>query len=319
MDRLFEAVESFFAYLTAIAWGPLALALVCHVAKTVLRSRAWRNILAASYPEATVRWRSVFGAYVAGVGVNALLPARSGNLLKLYLVRHRIEGSRYPTLTATLLVETLFDLVVSSLLLLWALSAGVLPGLDVLPGFPSVDWFWLFGHPRLAAVVGVTALALSFVLGIWAARHIEAFRARVAQGFVILRSPRRYLREVVPWQALDWVLRLTTLYFFLRAFGLPADLHNALLVQVTESISTVLPLTPGGIGTEQALLVYLFAGTAPAANVIAFSVGMKLFVVGVGVVLGFSAIAIMLRTLRWRRGLESEADGSAAELGTQRP
>jgi uncharacterized membrane protein YbhN (UPF0104 family) len=306
VDSLLRAVESFLDYLDAISWGALALALVCHLCKVVARTRSWRNILAASYPDERVRWPSVFGAYVAGAGVNAIVPARGGDVLKLLLIRRRIEGSTYPTLAATLLVETLFDFVVASLLLLWALQQGVLPGLDVIPRLPEIDWLFVFQNRTVALAVGLVALVGSFLLGIWASRRIEAFRRRVAQGFAILRRPRRYLRRVVAWQALDWAFRLAGLYFFLRAFDLPATAYNALLVQVTQSLSTIVPLTPGGIGTEQALLVYVFSGKDSPAAVLSFSVGLNLVLVVVNVVLGFAAIALMLRSLRWRRLVERE-------------
>lgn len=308
MDALVRAADAFFGYLDTIAWSALGVALACHVAKMAVRARSWQNIVAASYPESGVRWRGVFGAYVAGVGVNAVLPARGGDLLKLYLVRHRVAGATYPTLGATLLVETLFDLVVASALVAWAAWLGVLPGLDVIPLLPSIDWFWLFRYPRAAVATMVALLVASFVLGVWASRHIAAFRRRVAQGFAVLTPPSRYLRTVVPWQTLDWVFRLATVYFFLVAFGLVADVHNALLVQVTQSLSTILPLTPAGIGTEQALLVYVFRGTAPLSAVLSFSVGMKLVLIVANVILGFAAIALMLRTLRWRRMVETDGE-----------
>jgi uncharacterized membrane protein YbhN (UPF0104 family) len=253
-----------------------------------------------------VPWPSVFGAYVAGVGLNAIVPARGGDVLKLFLVKRRIAGSTYPTLAATLLVETLFDFVVASLLVLWALQQGVLPGLDVIPRLPEIDWLFFFQNSTAAAIFGGVALAVGFVLGLWASRRIEAFRRRVAEGFAILRQPRRYLRAVVAWQTLDWAFRLASLFFFLHAFGLPATAYNALLVQVTQSLATIVPLTPGGIGTEQALLVYVFSGEAAAAAVVSFSVGLNLVLVAVNVVLGFAAIALMLRTMRWRQVVDRE-------------
>ncbi len=313
MAALQRALEAFIDHVTTIGWSAVALAVVFHVLKIVCRTRSWRNILAASYPEVDVRWRSVFGAYVAGVGVNALLPARGGDVLKLYLVKRRVDGSTYPTLASTLLVETLFDVVVASALLAWALTTGVLPGLDVLPRLPDIDWLWIFERPALALAVGVALGVGAIVFWIWASREIAAFRARVAQGFAVLRPPQRYLARVVPWQALDWAFRLATVYCLLIAFGIPANLHNALLVQVTQGLSTILPLTPAGIGTEQALLAYVFRGVAGAGAVLAFSVGMKIVLIAVNVALGFTAILLMLRTLRWRSRVEAErGDGGAA-------
>jgi uncharacterized membrane protein YbhN (UPF0104 family) len=303
VQHVVRAAETLFDHLAAIHWRFVALAVLVHLLKMAVRTRAWRNILAAAHPEVEVRWRTVLGAYVAGVGVNALIPARGGDFLKLYLVRRGIPGSAYPTLAATLFVETLFDLVVASALLAWALSLGVLPGLNVIPVLPQVDWFWLFQHPRVAIALAAAALVGGFVAGVWASTHIRAFRDRVASGFAIVREPRRYLQQVVPWQALDWGLRLATIYALLLAFGVPASLHNALLVQVTQSLATLLPLTPAGIGTEQALLAYVLRGEAPTSALLSFSVGMRIVVGIANVALGFAAIALILRTLRWRRAV----------------
>jgi uncharacterized membrane protein YbhN (UPF0104 family) len=301
-----HAFQVFFDHVQAIAWLPVVYAVACHCLRIGARSRAWRNILAAAYPESDVRWRSVFGAYVAGAGVNAVVPVRGGDLLKLFLIRRRVEGATYATLGTTLLVETLVDAVLSAALIVWALETHVLPGVHVLHRLPSVDWFWLFRHPNAALAVTGATLLLGFAAGIWAAARIAAFRLRVAQGFSVLRTPGRYLRGVVAWQLLDWALRLATIFFFLRAFHVHADVHNALRVQVTESLSTIVPLTPAGIGTAQALVVYVLSGQASRSTLLSFSVGMKTILSAVNVALGLAAIAVMLRTLRWRRAVERD-------------
>jgi uncharacterized membrane protein YbhN (UPF0104 family) len=298
VDAVLDAIRVFFDQLAAVGWTALAVAIALHLLKLVLRTRGWRNILAEAYPDERVRWRGVFGAYVAGVGVNAISPARAGDVVKLFLAKRTIPSSTYPTLAATLVVETLFDFVVASLLLLWALEQGVLPGLGVVERLPSVDWSWFVRHPRFTGVLVALLLGAALVL----ASHATArFKRRFAAGFAILRRPRRYLTRVVTWQAASWVCRIAALYWFLRAFGVEATIHNALLVQVVQSLSTLLPVTPGGIGTEQGLLVYVLRGVSPATPVVSFSVGMHLAIVVVNVVLGFAAIALMLRTLRWKR------------------
>src|SRR3954465_3384086 len=88
----------FFGHLASVNFGALAIALGFQALRVVVRTRAWRNIILAAYPDREVRWRSVLGSYLAGVGLNAITPARSGDVLKLYLVKHRVEGSTYPTL-----------------------------------------------------------------------------------------------------------------------------------------------------------------------------------------------------------------------------
>jgi len=321
MGTFLHALEVFFGHLASVAPGALALALVCHLAKMACRSRAWRNIVAAAYSETAVRWRDLFGAYAAGVGVNALVPARGGDVVKLYLAKRSVTGATYPTLASTFVVEMIFDLLASATLFVWAVQQGVLPGLDVIPHLPMFDVNWLLSHPGAAIALGAGFLALAGFVGWRASRHVVAFWRRVAQGFAILDDWKRYLRTVVTWQAADWCFRILGLVFFLHAFGIgigldPLDnLADALLVQVTQSVSALVPLTPSGIGTEQALVVYVFAGQLDTTALLSFSVGMQLTIVAVNVVIGFLAIALMLGTLRWRKHMRADAP-SAASSGT---
>ena len=311
MSTFLHAIELFLNRFTEIGWHWVGLALIAHSLKTLARTRAWRNILRVTYPDARVRWRSVLGAYVAGVGVNAVVPARGGDLIKLYLVRRRIDGATYPTLATTLVVETAFDFVIAMGLLVWAVSLGVLPALNVLPGLDAFDWAWIWRHPiETGAIAGALVLVGGFLL-IRGARRVGAFRRKVAQGFTVWRRPVVYFGSVVPWQALDWILRIAEIYLFLLAFGVAATVDKAMVVQVVSGVSTVLPFTPAGIGTEQALLVFAFAGTIEIGTLLAFSVGTRAIVVSFNLIVGFAAIAIMLRTLRWRRHVENDREPHA--------
>jgi uncharacterized membrane protein YbhN (UPF0104 family) len=315
VSEISRAFEAFASQMASIGWGALALAVVCHLAKGAVRARAWRNVLAVAYPDARVYWRSAFGAYAAGVALNSILPARIGDVARLYLMRRRIPGASYPTLASSLLVEAIFDTLASVLLVAWAIHEGLFPGLDVLPRLPSIDWLWAFHHPRAAAIIVAGVLAVGIAIFAWSARHIEAFGRRVAQGVTILRTPREYARRVVAWQLVEWSLRLATLSLFLHAFGMPATVRNTLLTQATQSVATALPLTPAGIGAEQALLVYIFLGSAASSVVLSFSVGMKAVLIVVNLVVGLAAFALMTRTLRLRGALRSAAgDRHPAEV-----
>lgn len=315
MHQVVDAVGTFFHHLAEVRWAPLGIALGLHLARLVARIPAWRNIVGAAYPAARVPLRTVLGAYLAGVGVNAIVPARGGDLLKLYLVRHRVAETTYPTLGATLIVETLFDSVVAGAILIWALVLGVLPGLDVLPHLPQVDWSWPLRHRHEAIVIAAVwtcVLALLAAIGI---RRARAFKARVRQGFAILGDRGRFLRQVGSWQALSWAFRFASVYFFLQAFQVPATLHNALLVLVVQSLSTLLPFTPGGVGTQQGLLVYVFdrAGTGVAGTLLlSFSVGMYIATTILNAVVGFACLLAMLRTLRWRSVVAAEEEKAYA-------
>jgi uncharacterized membrane protein YbhN (UPF0104 family) len=312
IHSVLHAIGVFFDHLAAVEWKWLALGILCHLCKLVAVSRAWRNILRAAYPDRRIRWRQIFGAYVAGTGVNALIPARGGDVVRLFLAKRRIEGSTYTTLVSTSLLQTLFDMVVAGCFVLWALTQHVLPGVDVLksPRLPSLDYGWAFRHPTAGLILFGLLLLFGTALVAWIAEHVDRFKAKVAQGFAAFRDRSYYLRRVVVWQLADWTLRLVAVFFFLRAFGIPATLHNALLVQVSQSLATILPVSPGGIGTEQALLVYIFRHVTSKSTALSFSVGMRVTLLIVNALVGFGAILLMTGTLRVRRAAEADRAGS---------
>ena len=313
-----DAFEAFGRHLAAVGIGALALAILCHLARLAARVRGWQNILRATYPGERVPYWSVFGAYWAGVGVNAITPARGGDLVKLYLARHRIERSSYPTLGSTLVVETLFDFVLATLLLLVALQQGLLPGLPDLPAIPAFDWSFAASHPRVVGILFSVLVAGAILLVAWASRHVVAFREKVKQGFVVLGDARTFVRQVVSWQALSWVFRTASVFFFLEAFNIPATFETVLAALVVGGLATTLPFTPGGAGTQQAVLVFALAGWASSSAVLSFSVGMQLATVVVNVAVGFGAIALMLGTVRWRDHLRGDGGLATGEPAAAR-
>jgi uncharacterized membrane protein YbhN (UPF0104 family) len=299
-----HAAHAFFDHLEAIQWRSLGIGVGLFFLRVSVRPFAWRNIIAASYPSSRVPLPRVFGAYWVGVAINSVVPARGGDAVKLVLVKHKVTEATYPTLAATLIVETLFDFFVAGIFFLWALTLGVLPGVHA--KIPGLEWNWFFNHPKAsAAIAGV----LTFVVGaivILLQPRLRNFRERVRQGFAIMHPFERYLRGVVPWQALSWVFRFASIFFFLRAFGVPATAHNVLLTLVVQSLATLLPFTPGGLGSEQGLLVAIFHGKIPAGALLSFSVGQRIVTAVASVVVGAVALFAMVRTLSIRR-LRAEA------------
>jgi uncharacterized membrane protein YbhN (UPF0104 family) len=315
MGEVLHAIRVFFEQLAAVEFTALALAVLAHVAKTMCTSRAWRNAVAASYPEQEVRWRSLYAAYLAGVGVNAIIPARGGDVVRLYLGHRAVKGSTYTTLAATLLVLSFFDMAMALLIFTYALTLGVLPGVGALGGLPGFDFGFFAANPEFSTVLLVVLTILAVVGFFWLRLHVAEFVEHVRQGMAIFRDRTRYLREVALWQAGDWTLRFVAIWFFLDAFGVQQSLRNVLLVQVTQSLATLVPVSPGGIGTEQAFIVYVFEGAVSTSRLLSFSVGMKLTLITTNVVLGFTALFLALGHTDWRsvvrRGKEQQQQANA--------
>jgi uncharacterized membrane protein YbhN (UPF0104 family) len=311
IHSVLHAIWVFFHHLATVEWKWLAIGILCHLCKLLAVSRAWRNIIQAAYPDQRVRWPQMLGSYVAGTGVNALIPARGGDVVRLFLAKRRVQGSTYTTLVSTSLLQTIFDMLVASCFILWAVTQHVLPGLDVLrsPSLPALDYGWAFRHPTAGLILFGLLLLFGTALVAWVAERVEEFKAKVAQGFAAVRDRPYYLRRVVLWQVVDWSLRLATVFFFLRAFGIPATLRNALLVQVSQSLATIFPVSPAGIGTEQALLLYIFRNVTSKGMALSFSVGMRVTLIVVNAAVGFAAILLMTGTLRVRRAAEADRAG----------
>ena len=253
LEAFLDAAEAFFSNLAAVHWGALALGLTLHLLHQLCRSRAWFNTLRAAYPHERFEWRRIAGAQLVGVGINSITPARAGDVAKIYLARHSIPNSSYPTVTSSFVVDSVFDMPVGLLVLLYAITQGAVPSLDVLPSLPAFDLSFWADHPRFAlftiTAVVVGLLVLYAVLSI---RAVEFWR-RVRQGVVILTDFRRYLRQVASWMATAWVLRFAAFWFFLDAFNIGGSVQNVLFMMGVQAVSTLTPFTPGGAGAQQAL------------------------------------------------------------------
>ena len=268
-----------------------ALALVFHVTNHLLRSVAWRNVVAAAYPGTRVRLLPIAAAYATGVALNAVAPARGGDAAKVALARGALSGSSVPTLAATVSVLVVFDVVFATALLLVVAAAGLVP--VQLPSAGAVAAHW----PVVLAAAAALAAA-GYVAGRVAHRRLRVLWERVRQGGAILRTPGCYLRRVALVQAGAWCCRIAVVLCLLAGFGLPASIPVAGVVMVVAGASTLIPLAPGGAGAQQIMVAFALSQTASAAAVVSFSVGMQAGVTAVNALLGLAAAMAVFRTVR---------------------
>ena len=313
-QRFFEATTEFFRHLSEIDWTVFALALLCLLAMQLARAWAWRNVLRAAYPDKPIPFLPLAAAYLAGAGINAIVPAHAGDVTKVFLVKRQIPDSSYPAVTSSFLVQTVFDTSVGILVLLYAITQGLLPPLPRIPNLPAFEISFWADHPNLFFIaVGVTLLAIA--IGIYLLAHrVRRFWARVRQGVVILAEPSRYMREVFAWQGVGWLFRFAAFWFFLEAFGIGGSIGNVMLVMSVQAIANIVPFTPGGAGAQQALLVATLQGPTRTA-VLSFSVGTQIAMAAWSVVLGFLSILLVFRTTDWRgliRQAQDEAESDKA-------
>lgn len=287
----------------SVGLAAVALALAFHLLSLILRSIAWRNIIQAGSGEAKTPLGPVTGALLVGSAVNGIVPARGGDVLKLFLVHRRLPHTTYPMLTSSLVAETLFNAVMALLLLVWAGQTGALPTWLELPGISAFEISWAAQHPALAASILILLVSAVVAIAIGQRSRLEQRWHQIEDGIRILRSPQDYARRVVTYQASAWIAQIVTAWFFLDAFGIEPSIRNALTVLLIQGVGTVLIVTPGGVGPKQALTVVLFAGEAPRSTILAFSVGMEVIVVAFQLAVGFVVATRMLDGFRIRDAL----------------
>jgi hypothetical protein len=242
----------------------LTVGLLLHLVADVVRNAGWYGVLRAAGPEhRSLRVRDVEAATFAGGGVNALVPARAGDLVKLAMLRRRAPDARMPTLMATLVPETLFECAVGILLLAWALSQGFLPVTyfaDALAG--AAD------HPVTAAFAAAAVAGLAVVGVTLIRRWARRLAHDLAAGFAILRTPRVFLCQVASWQLAGRLVRLAAISCCLTACRLPGGLLAAAAAMAIDG-GTRLRFAPATAGLRLGLLGYAL----PAATGAAVSVG----------------------------------------------
>src|SRR3954452_5938934 len=308
-----HGAEEFFHRLSDIAWLSMSIALVFYLAHLLARSRGWQNTLRAAYPEREVPFWRITAAYLVGAGMNSIVPARIGDAVKIFLAKRSIRRSSYPTVVSSFFVGSVLDTTAGISVFVYALTQGLLPQPPELPDLPAFDIAFWAQHPSLLLFT-LTALAIATVV-IFAllARRVEAFWDRVKQGAIVLATPALYLKTVASWQGAGWGLRFFSYWFFLEAFHIGGSFQNVLLVMSVQTVATLLPLTPGGAGAQQALLVATLVGPGPIA-VLTYSVGQQIAVAAWTVVLGALALIFVFRTTNWRsliRSASQEAERQA--------
>jgi uncharacterized protein (TIRG00374 family) len=318
-SSFFDAVGDFAGSLADINWLALLLGMAVFVGYLSLRARASFNILRAAYPDQKIEFRHIWGAYFAGYGFNSVVPARGGDVVRLFLTKTSVPQSSYPAVGSSFAVEQIFDLTIAIPILLFAFTQGAFPKPPDFSQLPAFDLAFFASHPRFTLfVLTVLAIAALVAFALLSAR-VRAFWERVRQGLTILRDRRRYFREVWLVQLAGWILRFAAFWCLLSAFNVGGSVKNVLLVLGVNAVAALVPFTPGGAGVQQALLVKVFAGSAADATVAAYSVGQQIAIAATTFACGFAAIVFIFRFRSFKEVVAAGRDARTAPAEPRAP
>ena len=280
------------------AWVVAGLGVMC--ASMVLRAGAWRAILRAGLPDATIDFGVALRATSIGVLMSATLPARLGEPSRALIVARRVGRPRItlPVVVGTIVSQTMLNAL--ALVILGAIM------------FSTVDVFTRSGPLVLAAVapvILVLAVVLAPVLAGRAqgesrlaafSRKARSAALRARSGLAVFRSPRLGTEATV-LQLSAWALQALSCYLLLVALGIDdrAGFGAAAAVLFAVNVTAVLPLTPSNIGTFQlACAAVLGAYGVGYADGIAYGVILQAVEVATAFIMG--APALVREGVTWR-------------------
>lgn len=228
-----------------------------------MRAQRWR-LLVDHQPQ--VRFWPSFSALMIGYLLNNILPARAGDVARA-LELGRSEKMSRTKVFATLVTERTVDLVTTLSLL-----AAVLLGYPALPE-------WIKKAGILIALLSITAMSLLVLAHTTGRRWIPRLVAMLAQWLpeaiqtkldqMVMSALEGIAGMFRPSHAVGfllltgiiWTIEVVMVHIVATSAGLPLALGNALLVLLVLAMGSMVPSSPGQVGT------YEFVGLAALALV----------------------------------------------------
>jgi glycosyltransferase 2 family protein len=287
----------------------LALALVAFAVNLLMKVPRW----ALLYGEDAPGWDALFGGINVGYAVNALLPARLGDLVRAYWVRDRSGISMVRTL-ATIAVERAADGVAVLIMFLAVAPTVALPASTRRAALVAGGLF-------VAALVVMVVLAFFSTGENWFSRFLTRLEdgrgaivsrtvRQVSTGLSALRS-RRSIALLLLYTAIIWGSNAVLLWLIILAFHVDAPFAAGVLGNAVVSLGMTVPSTPGYIGVFDGLIV-LTLGLYNVARTPALAVAFMFHAIGfipvtvIGII--YIARAGMGRTLQMVRTRPASPD-----------
>ena len=274
------------------------LACTLKPAEVSLNAAAWKTVLHSAYPEAGIGFRQTLGVVQGGVGIFAVIPPKFGSFAVLGLYRAGFPSLSITAVLATRVVQGISSTILGTVLLVLFGVANAGFGerggiLDRVAAF--------FGEWPVPAVVLTALIASLLVVLLRRSRDwLRGFVAEFAMGGAILRTPGRYVFQVMIPTLLAFALRWGVTGTLLLAFGIAPSLGTLLRVNVSHGLARTVQVTPGGFGTTQAFDLVALQGIAPVEVITAYSLSQA------GILLVFN-IVFGLVALTWAFGWERTA------------
>lgn len=236
-------------HLQAADYTGLMVAPVVLIANFMLRAARWRLLYSDT---GSASLRNFFSAMMIGNLCNNILPARGGELVKIYLLG-KTAALPKSRILASVIVEKSADLII---------AIGLLGLLLVF--YPVPEWARKAGIAiSMVTLLSVIAIALAATGGMGVDRIVHAMLAKLPSGLGgrITTSAKQFraglsgplsLQRVAQFicaSAVIWCLEILLMKIIALAFSINAGPADLLFIMLMILFGTMVPSSPGYIGT----------------------------------------------------------------------
>ena len=223
---------------TAGEWGALAGAIALYALATVVRGERWLSLLRAEGARPTRA--DAQGLNAVGYAANNILPARAGDVVRVFLMAPLAQTSKKAVL-GTLLAERLLDIAV-------ILTMFVVVGYGLLGevGAGDVEWVAL----ATAVLIGGGVIAVVLVRR---NERLHALTAPILSSTLQLRG--RHGFRLLCATLLIWALEASVWMTVGAAAGFRMDPIEGCYIVALASVFALIPSGPGYAGTQDAAAI----------------------------------------------------------------
>ena len=241
----------------------LALIFLLKTGQALFSGLVWRNALLCAWPHRPLSYGFVLGVEQGQIAVNTVMPARAGTWAMLGIFAYAIGNVRPVKLVAVWGVQSLaYGMFAAVSYAIIAIGIPSQAGGDDGP-LARVRRFAV-DRPGLAGAV-VIVLAVAAAIGlVLARRRIPSARQQAIEGLAIVRPPARYLRLLFLPSCVSYAFGVASYVVLLHAFDIPVTVFTVALALGSNALGGAVRMTPGGLGTSQALDVIALTAYAPA-------------------------------------------------------
>jgi uncharacterized membrane protein YbhN (UPF0104 family) len=278
----------------AVTAGSVGYQLVGFSAQTVqttLTALAWYFILRAGFPGARVEYKEVLAAYATGVAMNSFLPANVGTVVTLLMYVAIIPRANLAGVLGAAAVQKIFFALASAFVYVYLFAS--------VPGSFELELGGPHDHPIRTALIVAGAVILVVLAGriLWPKLR-EAWE-EAKRGGAILARPGEYAARVVLPSLGAWLAKAGVIAAFLASYGITVSFHTVMAVMGGNSIGNTVPVTPGGVGVNQATNVAALQNSADAATAAAYSLGQQFSITAWNIVF---AVVVVIWAFGWAGG-----------------